>query len=70
MLNLAFEAMHALDFSHIVAYLHIVIVDLGVDGSALDDKAIIAISISHKNGEVAVIFSFGALMLILVLLLL
>ena len=62
--------MHALDLSHIVAYLHIVIVDLGVDGGAFDDKAIIAISISHKNGEVAIIFSFGALMLILFLLLL
>ena len=62
--------MHVLDLSHIVAYLHIVIVDLGVDGGAFDDKAIIAISISHKNGEVAIIFSFGALMLILLLLLL
>ena len=62
--------MHALDRSHVVANLHVVIIDLSVDGGPLDNEAVIAVGISHINGKVAIIFSFGALMLIWFLLLL
>jgi len=66
LLDLAFKTVELLYLGDIGADLHAVVVDLSVDGGALDDEATLTIGISHENGEVAVVLGFGTTLFIIV----
>ena len=67
--NLAFKAMERLDLVDIVGDLNTVVVDLGVDGGTLDNKASIFATIGDKNCEITVVLGLGATFFIIALVL-
>jgi hypothetical protein len=70
LLDLTLKTVELLLVADIGADLHTVVVDLGVDSGALNDHAALAALVGDVDGEVAVVLSFGASLVLLVLLLL
>lgn len=67
--DLALEAMELLDLIDVVGDLDAVVVDLSVDGGALDNQASVLAAICDKDGEIAVVLGFGATFFIFILVL-
>ena len=66
--NLALEPVQLLLLGDVAAHLHSVEVDLSVDSGGLNDHTGLAVSFSHVDGEVAVVFGLRAIVLTILLL--
>lgn len=69
LLDLALKTMELLDLVDVVGHLHAVVVDLSVDGGALNDETLAVTAVSDEDGEVAVVLSLGAALFVALILL-
>ena len=69
LLDLTLEAVQLLDLIDVIGHLHAVVVDLCIDCRSFNHQAFGVSAICDENGEVAVVFGFGAALLVVLVLL-